>query len=101
MASEAKTAKRPRSPNQRLLADDPYRLTEESGLAAPCSWRTRSQSSLTHHAPMEQLDASPEAEDERGAERQHDPANRKRLRRWPRYGRNHGVPHALGGVGER
>ena len=57
--------------------------------------------SLTDHAPMEQLDASPEAEDERGAERQHDPTNRQRLRRLPRYGRNHGVPHALGGVGER
>ena len=45
----------------------PYRLTEESGLAPGLPG---ARSSLTDHAPMEQLDASPETEDERGAERE-------------------------------
>jgi hypothetical protein len=50
---------------------------------------------------VEELDASPETKDERGAERQQDPTERERLQCLSVNWRNHGVTHTLGGVGER
>src|SRR5690348_12451105 len=58
-------------------------------------------SALTHHAPAEELDASPKADDERGAERQQYPAKRERLQCLRVNWRDHCITHALGGIGER
>src|SRR5207253_9466778 len=58
-------------------------------------------SGLTHHAPVEELETSPEGEDERSAERQQHPADCERWQWLPVKRRHHRVPHAFGGVGER
>ena len=66
-----------------------------------CTFYDDVRSGLTHHAPVEELDASPETKDERDAERQQYPTHGECLKCLPVNWRNHGVTHALGGVGER
>ena len=72
-----------------------------SVLLATAGKKTRHAGDLTHHAPVEELETSPEAEDERGAERQQHPADRECWQWLPVKRRDHRVTHAFGGVGER
>src|SRR5258707_12602209 len=63
--------------------------------------KTCHASGLTPPAPVEELEAAPEGENERGAERQPHPADCERLQCPPMNRRDHGITHPLGGVGER
>ena len=72
-----------------------------SVLLATAGKKTCHTSGLTHYASVEELETSPEAEDERGAEGKQHPADRERWQWVPVERRDHRVTHAFGGVGER